>query len=136
MTTELVYSTGRVFAFVNDQTPLQVCAGMTGIGLEKDGELIAGVVYEGFNGVNMWVHIGALPGRRWATRPAFAAWFAYPFVQCRVKRLSGYINASNTKSRRLSEHAGFKKEAILNGAARDGGDVIIYAMRREDCKYV
>ena len=136
MTTQLVYSTERVFSFGNDQTPLQFCTGMTAIGLEKDGEVIAGVVYEGFNGVNIWMHVGALPGRRWCTRPAMAAWFGYPFLQCGVKRISGYVNASNLVARRFDEHVGFKQEAVLNGAAPDGGDVIIYAMRREECKYV
>ena len=136
MTTRLVYSTARVWGFVNSLTPLNLVGGMTGIGLEKGGELVAGVVYEGFNGSNIWMHVGATPGKRWMTRQYLRACFAYPFIQCGVKRVSGYVNASNTAACRFDEHLGFKPEARLHGAAPDGGDVIVYAMKRSECRYV
>jgi RimJ/RimL family protein N-acetyltransferase len=56
--------------------------------------------------------------------------------QLGVNRVSGYVNASNAAARRLDEHLGFKPEAVLTGAATDGGDVILYVMWRKDCKYV
>ena len=135
MANRLEYSTGRVFAFVNTITPLPLVAGMTAIGLESDGELVAGVMYEGINEHNAWMHVAAKPEAR-CTRGYLAACFAYPFVQCGVKRVRGYVNASNQYARRFDEHLGFKPEAVLQGAAADGGDVIIYVMLREDCRYV
>lgn len=136
MSDQLVFSTGRVFAFVNSLVPLNAVAGMVGIGLERDGEMVAGVIYEGFNGTNIWMHVAAQPGKRWLTRGYLKACFAYPFVQCNVARISGYVNASNTQARRFDEHLGFEEEARLQGAAADGGDVIIYVMRRGTCRYV
>ena len=109
---------------------------MCAIGLRRDGELVAAAVYEGFNGQNMWVHLCGVPGARWMTREFLRAGFAYPFLVCGVKRLSGYVNASNHEARRLNEHFGYRVEATLAGAAPDGGDVLIYVMRREDCRYV
>ena len=84
----------------------------------------------------MWVHLAGLPGARWMTRDFLRAGFAYPFLVCGVKRLSGYVIASNTAACRLNEHLGYRVEATLAGAAPDGGDVLIYVMRKEDCRYV
>lgn len=109
---------------------------MTAIGLRRSGELVAGVIYEGFNGHNMWAHVAAEPGRRWLVREYLFACFAYPFIVCGVDRLSGYVNASNTEARRVDEHLGFKEEARLRGAAPDGGDVILYVMWRDECRYL
>ena len=97
---------------------------MTAIGLLRDGSLVAGAVYEGFNGHNMWVHLAGVPGRAWLNRKFLQAGFRYPFLQCGVKRLSGYVNASNLDARRFDEHVGFQEEARLRGAAPDGGDVL------------
>ena len=135
MSHRLEYSTGRVFAFVNALTPLPMVAGMTAIGLERDGELIAGVLYEGFNAHNAWMHIASVPTAR-CTREYLMACMAYPFVQCGVKRVRGYVNASKLPARRFIGHLGFEPEAVLQGAADDGGDVIIYVMPRENCRYV
>jgi RimJ/RimL family protein N-acetyltransferase len=106
------------------------------IGLRRHGELIAGVVYEGFNGRNMMIHVAAEPGRRWLVREYLRACFVYPFEICGVERLTGYVNESNTEARRFDEHLGFKEEARLKGAAPDGGDVILYVMWKSECRYV
>jgi RimJ/RimL family protein N-acetyltransferase len=136
MSHSLDYNFDRVHAFVAERTPINRVSGAQAIGLEKDGELIAGAVYEGFNGHNVWVHLAGTPGRRWMTRQFLYAGFAYPFIQLGCSRISGYVEAWNMDARRLDEHFGYKQEAVLRGAASDGGDVILYVMRREDCRYV
>ncbi len=126
-----------VFSFVQSSLGgLAKSDDMAAIGLERDGKLVAGAVYEGFNGQNMWVHLAGLPGRSWLNREFLQAGFRYPFIQCGVQRLSGYVNASNTDARRFDEHVGFQEETRLRGAAPDGGDVIIYVMRKEDCRFL
>jgi len=106
------------------------------IGLAVDDKIVAGVLFDGFSGTNVWMHVAAAPGARWMTRAYLLACFVYPFNICRVKRISGYVNASNLAARRFDEHLGFKEEARLTGAAPDGGDVIIYAMWRKDCRFI
>jgi RimJ/RimL family protein N-acetyltransferase len=135
MPSRVISNPARVFAFVNEHMPLSAVSGMQGLGLERDGELVAGMVFEGYNGHNIWCHVAAVPGRRWLNRDFLRAAFAYPFVQCGVSRLSGYVNASNLAARRFDEHLGFEQEAVLYGAGSDGGDVIIYKMLRENCRY-
>lgn len=133
----LDFEFSHVFPFVKGLLPgLAQAENMRAIGLRKDGELVAGAVYEGFNNRNIWVHLAGLPGRAWLNRSFLQAGFYYPFVLCGVDRLSGYVDASNTDARRFDEHVGFREEARLKGAAVDGGDVIIYVMWRDDCRYL
>lgn len=136
MTKAVIFNPTRVLAFINERQPLAYVPGMKGIGLEEDGKLIAGVAYEGFNGSNVWMHVAAVPGARWMTREYLTICFAYPFNQLGVRRVSGYVEANNTAARRFDEHLGFKPEATLKGAGKNDGDVLIYCMRREDCRYV
>jgi len=62
--------------------------------------------------------------------------FSYAFDTLGVERLSGYVNASNVDAVRLDEHFGYKREAVLKGAAYDGGDVYSYVMWRKDCRFL
>lgn len=133
----LVYDTDAVFQFVRERVPgLGRSEGMRAIGWSRGGVLVAGVVYEGFNGFNCWMHVAARPGGRWLRREYLQACFAYPFLVCGLRRVSGYVEARNADARRFDEHLGFTEEARLRGAASDGGDVILYVMRREDCRHV
>lgn len=112
------------------------CDGMRGIGLERNGSLVAVVIYEGINRYNLWMHVAADDGKRWMTRGFLRAAFAYPFLGCGVRRVSGYVDAGNATARRFNEHLGFKVEAVLTGAAKDGSDVLIYRMLRKECRHV
>lgn len=77
--------TVRVLRFVQQHIPLAACANMTAIGLERDGELVAGTIYEGFNGHNVWMHV-AIPGR---ITPAYLRYcFHYPFIELGCARAS------------------------------------------------
>lgn len=131
------YDLVQVLPFAQSLIPgLARTDGMRCIGLRKHGCLVAAAVYEGFNGHNLWVHLAGLPDKRWMTRDFLRAGFAYPFDVCGVQRLSGYVDASNAQACRLNEHFGYQEEARLVGAAADGGDVILYVMRRENCRFL
>ena len=55
------------------------------IGLKKNGEFVAGVIYENWNRRSITCHI-AISGR--LTPRYLAVIFDYPFVVCDVKKLS------------------------------------------------
>ena len=132
MSARIVSDPARVFAFCKERMPISLVAGMKGLGLERDGELVAGVLYEGFNHHNIWMHVAAEPGKKWLNKEFLRYCFHYPFVELGCTRVSGYVEASNADARRFDEHLGFQQEAVLQGAAADGGDVILYVMRRDD----
>ena len=133
----LDYDLARVAAFMRGLLPgLALSERMQAIGLRRGSRLVAGVLYEGHNGRNVWMHVAAEPGAHWLNRDYLRACFAYPFVVCGVDRVSGYVDASNARSRRFCERLGFREEARLAGAAPDGGDVVIYAMWRLECRWL
>lgn len=136
MASNLSFDLPRLIAFYKTRHPLCQAENMAGIGWEKDGEIQATVIYEGINDFNCWMHCAAVPGRHWLNRTFLRAAFAYPFLVCKVRMVRGYVDASNWEARRGDEHLGFRVEAVLEGAAKDGGDVLIYVMHREECRYV
>ena len=125
----------RVWRFVSQSTGIPLSHTAKALGqLDRDGQrLQAGVIYENFNGVNLWMHNAIAPGAM-LTREFLRYAFAYPFDELGARRLSAWVDESNAAARRFDEHLGFKLETRLAGAARDGGDALIYVMRREDCR--
>jgi RimJ/RimL family protein N-acetyltransferase len=125
----------RVNTFVARQMGLESWLDGWGIGLEEDGELIAGVTFDNFNGASICMHVAAAEGKRWMTREYLWFCFHYPFEQLGVKRITGLVPASNTVAQRFDEHLGFKLEARLKDAAPDG-DLLVYAMFKDDCRFL
>lgn len=103
------------------------------IGVEQGGKIVSGVLYHDFNGSNVWMHFATdVP----ITRRLLAVAYDYPFNQMGCTRLTGWVEASNTAARDLDLKMGFTQEAVLEGAARDGGDVLILRMFRKDCRFL
>ncbi len=104
------------------------------IGLERDGDLLAVVVYNLWSGADIAMHVAAMPGRRWMTRGFLRAVFRYPFVQLGCRRVTGYVPASNLDAQRFDEHLGFVREGVMREALDNGEDVILYGLLREDAR--
>ncbi len=107
----------------------------TGIGVEREGKIIAGVVYNEWNGVNCNMHVAAVPRSNWLTRNGLWYWFDYPFNQLKVNRVTALIDVANEDAIRLNEGVGFIYETRISKAA-PGGDMLVYRMFREDCKWL
>lgn len=104
------------------------------IGLEEDGELIAGTLYEDYNGANVNVHLAGI-GKKWLNREFLWFCFYYPFEQLKVKRLTGIVPSCNDDAMRFDLHIGFRHETTLKDA-HPKGDIHILVMRREDCRWL
>lgn len=132
----IVTDTLRVLEFVKTRVSVPAMEGMKAIGLERDGRLVAGVLYEGYNGQSVWTHIGAESGARWMTRRFLRYMFEYPFNELGVESIFGWVEARNECARRFDEKLGFKIEACLREAGPGGQDVLIYRMRRDQCRFI
>ena len=97
--------------------------------------MIAAAGYDLFNGQNIFGHIVSDGSKRWLTRHFLHETFKYPFVTCGCKRISVWVEATNIASRRFVTNLGFTYEATLERAGRDGEDVLIYRMFRQECRY-
>jgi|SRR5213595_165503 len=106
------------------------------IGLERDGVLVAVVVFDGFSSVDANMHVASDGSARWLNRAFLAACFAYPFVQCRLRRVTGLVPATNRAALRFDEHLGFRREGYHPRATPTGGDLISLGMLREHCRFI
>jgi RimJ/RimL family protein N-acetyltransferase len=97
--------------------------------LNSNDELIAGVVFDGYQHPNILMHIAA----ERLSKNFMDAIVRYPFEQLQCKRITGTILKSNKKSRRFANHMGFKLEGILRDAHKNG-DVCIYGLMKKDAK--
>lgn len=101
------------------------------IGLDRGG-LVAGVIYENWNGVSVTCHIAI---ESTITRGYLGAIFRYPFVTLGVRKILAPVAANNWKSRKMVAKMGFREEARIAEAHPDG-DLLIYTLTTERCKYL
>lgn len=108
--------------------------GLVALGyVNSNNDLIAAFTFENFNGTNIVAH------QRIIATPPRAFWRAvskYLFTQLDVKRVTGATPLSNVKAHRFLKHIGFTQEGVMKGAARDGGDVAIMVLWRDDCIFL
>lgn len=108
---------------------------LKGLCLRRNDETIAAVIFDDFNGQNIFMHCAGTPGKKWLNRHFLHEAFKHPFVTLGAKRITLWIEKTNIASRTFAQHLGFTHETTLEAAARDGGDVTIYRMFREECRY-
>jgi RimJ/RimL family protein N-acetyltransferase len=130
----IVGEDSRVGAWILERTGGQWKGDGVTIGLEEDGKLIAGVLYEDFNGANINIAVAG-EGKRWLNREFLWFVFYYPFIQLKVRRVTALIASTNQASINFCQHIGFVREATLE-SAHPSGDLFVYKMFREDCKWL
>lgn len=106
----------------------------TAIGkLNEKGELVAGVLYEDYNGANIVCHIAGVGN--WATKDFLNIIFDYPFNQLGVKRITAPNASDSHASINLVKRMGFELECTLSQAT-PRGDLLLFRMFRDDCRYI
>lgn len=103
------------------------------IGRVKDGKIVAGVLYEDTNGVNVFCHIAG--EGRWANRHFLWLIFHYPFVQLGLNRITTVIEPQNTVSQEFTQRLGFEIETKLKDS-HPLGDLWVLRMFKRDCRWL
>ena len=109
--------------------------GGTAIGWEKAGELVAGVCYCDWNGVNVVCHIASDGSRKWLTKRYLRVIFDYPFNQLQCGRITVAVGEGNSASCNFVRKLGFELEARLS-KAHPTGDLLIFRMFKSDCRWI
>jgi RimJ/RimL family protein N-acetyltransferase len=105
------------------------------MGVEKDGELVAGVVINEYNGSNAACHIAVTkPGKYLVQFFRYVA--DYAFNHCKLKRLTGAVPSNNQRALAFDKHLGFEEEFVMKKAARDGHDLHILVIWPENCRWL
>ena len=119
-----------VGVWVAEQTKGAYHYNSTAIGLERDDQIVAGVIYESFMVTTITCHI-AIVGR--VNKKFLRAIFNYPFRVCNVDKIIAPIIADNDKSIKLVKNMGFTEEARIK---RSNGDMIFFTMLKDNCKFL
>ena len=101
----------------------------------KGGEILAVVCYDTFTEFDCHMHIASNGSRRWISRALLREAFAYPFIQCGLRRVTGLVAASNQDAMRFDLHLGFRIEGLCREGAPDG-DLFILGMLRRECRFI
>jgi hypothetical protein len=105
------------------------------IGVERDGELLAAVLYTLQTERDIVMTVAAKPGRKWLSHAFLRVAFGYPFVQLGLRRVSAFVPSTNRAALLLNRHLGFVAEGIMRGAAEDG-DMWVLGMLRHECRWL
>lgn len=101
------------------------------IGLEQDGELIGGVVIDGYTrNVRCSIHCSG-EGKKWLNRTFLSVVFGYVFNQLKCKAVVNPVDISNEASIRFTSHLGFTEAVRIPEA-----ELVIFTMPRADCRWL
>lgn len=107
----------------------------TALGWEKDGKLVAGVVFDLYNGASICIHVASDGSKRWMTREFRRICFDYAFNQAKVKKIIGIVPSNNVEALRFDRKLGFVEEARI-ADAHPQGDLILLTMTRQQCPWL
>lgn len=97
--------------------------------------LVAGVVFNNWNGANATVHIAMEPGVGRAMIRLFAAVCDYAFTQHGLKRLTGLVPASEPRVLKFDMNLGFEEEFLMKDGAPDG-DLHVLVLWAHKCRWL
>lgn len=132
--TTFVVNDERVNRFVTETNGMTGTTIHSSIGVERDGEIIGGVVYCDKTATNIFMHVASKKGSNWLSRAFLKLVFGWPFAMG-VKRITALVPESNKHAVSFDERLGFKREALLPDIYPDGG-LVVMAMRKEDCSHL
>lgn len=106
------------------------------IGLEQDGELVAGIVLaECVPGVRASMHCAG-DGKTWLNRAFLFAVFDYAFNMMRVRVLINKVSCNNEASLRFTKHIGFTEIARIPEAWDGKNEMVLFTMHRAQCRWL
>jgi RimJ/RimL family protein N-acetyltransferase len=104
------------------------------IGIEADGQIVAGVVINNYNGANATCHI-AISKRTKLLVELFYHVCNYAFNHCKLKRLTGMVPSNEPHILAFDKHLGFEEEFVMKDGA-PGADMHVLVMRPDTCRWL
>lgn len=104
------------------------------LGIVSGDEVIAGVVFNNFNGANATCHIAIARHTRLVPEMITAA-CRYAFEYCGLKRLTGMVPSNEPKVLAFDKHLGFEEEFLMKDGA-PGADMHVLVMRPDTCRWL
>ena len=106
------------------------------MGLEREGELVAVVVFDNFSECDCHMHIASDGTKAWMNKALLLSAFSYPFTQLGMRRVTGMVPADNAAALAFDENLGFVREGYHPKAGPGGSDLISLGLLKESCRFV
>ena len=104
------------------------------MGAEEDGELIAGFLFNNFNGSNATCHIAVRKSGKFFI-DLLVHGYRYAFEYCKLNRLTGLVEDGNKAALKLDYHIGFQHEFTMPKAGTDGQDLHVLVLWPDNFRY-
>jgi L-amino acid N-acyltransferase YncA len=125
---------GYLRAWITGVLGLKFDETTTCIGQKIDGEVKAVIAYTNFQEKSCCMHVASIQDG-WISKDLLWAAFDYPFNKLKVKVILATVASTNKEALKLDRHLGFVDKAYIEDAHLDG-DLVILAMRRENCRWL
>jgi hypothetical protein len=102
------------------------------IGWVSGGDLKAAIAFSDSNGKNCQASIAV--DHTFLPPSLLKAGLFYAYKQLALRRLTFMVSHANIRSQNLVTRLGAKREATLQEADEDGGDLLIYVLFPENCR--
>lgn len=106
------------------------------LGQERQGRLVAVVVFDAWQKNNVDVHIASDGSGRWLTREFLIRCAALPFIQCGIPRVSARIAETNAPAIAFARQMGGVEEGRQRRAGPNGEDMILFGALRHECPWI
>ena len=122
--------------FLQQHAGVHPSADLRVMGWVSEGKLVIAVGLNGFLGKLAQIHIAFERNWHFSPRAMLEEVFRYAFIEMGREMLLGVVNSNNTKAMRWDQHLGFRELYRLPGMHDDGGDVVLLAMKKDECRYL
>lgn len=125
----IVVTDERVIRFVGEQVDRVIIPPFTAMGIEKDGEIIAGVVFNNFEGFDIHATVA---GHGW-TKGFLADVGNYVFWQLQCLRIT--VITEQPKVIRIAKRLGGEVEGLMRNHFGPGRDGFLIGILREHYRF-
>ena len=93
-------------------------------------------IYNRHSPPDICIHVVAREGALWCHEDILWHVFNYPFNELCLDRVTVPVLSGNTPSLRMVEAIGFTYEGTLRKAGRNGQDIKLYGMLKDECHWL
>jgi RimJ/RimL family protein N-acetyltransferase len=136
MTSRYVYGEDeRLIAWAEQNMPgIAIGEHPVAIGHERNGRIAGVCLYTHHTGYSCMFHAVSDGSRRWVTREFMFRAMAYPFLQCRYRKMHCFVASTNYDSLRFTVKFGWTLEGVSREGGPDGEDMLMFGLLARDCR--
>jgi hypothetical protein len=106
------------------------------IGWVEGDSLKIVVGFNGWLGSVCQMHVAFAPDWHFSPRDMLRQVFEHVFTNSGRKLVLGIVNSKNERAMKYDQHLGFREIHRIPGMHDDGGDIVVFGMRPEECRYL